>query len=1138
VSAVVPESAQVPEDVGAREAILVDLAQTQFVEAGAGSGKTTMLVGRIVRLVVRGQATIEQIAAITFTEAAAAELRERITEELERVAAGDHDDVFAAAWDEDQRAAGRQRADEARSGVDGAGITTLHGFARRILSEHPLEAGMAPVIEVLDDVQSSVSFNERWRSFLDELLSDPAYEEVLLRAFVCGITSEHLRALALQLNDHWDLLGPIGPVPSRLVALDPAPIVGPLRVALGLAGCCTESGDPLLEHLERIAPIVERLGQPRDELEVLEIVDAASERTANSSLKKWSTKSGQKGNWAGRKPEVAAALQTAQDATETLRQSVLDEVLVVLVGALTALVRRGVDARQRDGRLEVHDLLVHARDLVRSDPSVRDALHRRYRYVFIDEFQDTDPIQIELAARLAARPGSNAAEWTELDLEPGHLFFVGDPMQSIYGFRRADVARFAAARDHFVSSPLQLVTNYRSVQGIVDWVNALFASMIGDGEPGVQSRHEPLRSVRPALGDRAPVVVFGGAGAKGENAATVRSREASEVAEIIETIRDEGWLVGDEKRPARLNDITILIPARTALASLQDALDDRDLAYQLETSSLVYTSREVQELLVVLRAIADPSDEVSILGALRSALFGCGDDDLMVFRTAGGVWDYRVAAPASIGTEHPVERARASLRALHEGHRWRDVSELIESVLTQRWAFGLALDEARPRELFRRLRFVADQARRFSNAFGGDLRRYLDWTDVQATDEVRVTEVVLPESDHDAVRVMTIHSAKGLEFPIVILAGLGTAQPPQRGARVLGELGAIQVSLRKSLRTSGFEVLDQAETRKDRAERQRLLYVAATRARDHLVVGLHRSAQAPENLASLVDAEVEAFAPLWRRPTPSAAVVAGPAPPETNRQPKLSIEAFATEREQWRRGHADRLSLEGRPSSISATRAVKLVMAERETQHETQRVGDGVGEDLASEESGSEPSLDEINRWRKGRAGTEFGRAVHATLQMIDLETGARLSELARASAVVEGIGHRSGDIERVVASALESPTVRSAIGARHWREFYVGVPIGGQVLEGFLDLLIERDGGFEIVDYKTDQSETDAEIDGRMERYRFQGAAYALAVERATGQPVLDCTFLFVRPSGAVARPVVDLEEAKAAVGRIFTDR
>ncbi len=1097
----------VVDDQPARDAVAGELDATLFVEAGAGTGKTTAMVGRIVALVTTGRARLSEIAAITFTEAAAAELRDRVTEALER----------AAALEVDGSSSGPAHAAAALAEVDGAAILTLHAFARRVLSEHPFDAGLPPVIEVFDELRSTVAFDERWDGFVDRLLETPSLEQPVLRALACGVTLGHLRLLARQFDANWDLVLDAELGRPDLSPVERAGVLGPLRAARALAHWCHDPTDKMAERLAGLGDFVEDLAAADGEDEVLRLLVRAPSLAARV---------GRQERWHGHLSEVRAQLAAAQAARVELIARIANEAMGQLLVELRALTLAAAAERRRDGRLEYHDLLVQARQLVRDHPAVGAALGSRYRYLLIDEFQDTDPIQAELALRIAsADPDAAGTPWTELTFEPGRVFFVGDPKQSIYRFRRADVGLFLWAGEREGSRAVTLSRNFRSVPGVLDWVNAVFSDLIGDGEPGLQPAFEPLAPVRPPLGGPGagpPVVVLGGPVDDEASLAAIRAQEAAEIASAIRAARDEGWRVGEEGRPARLSDVTVLVPTRTGVPDLQRALDAADVPYRLEVSSLVYGSPEVRDLLTVLRAVDDPTDEVSVVAALRSALFGCGDDDLVDFRLAGGRWDYRQPPPGSLGTDHPVVLGQAALARLHGGRWWSDVSALVEEVLADRRQWELALDGPRPREAWRRLRFVADQARQFADAVGGDLRRYLAWTDLQAAEDARVTEVVLPEHDDDAVRIMTIHAAKGLEFPIVVLAGLNVPWSRRGGPEVLWGPDGPEVHLNQDIESPGFAALSSFERRAELSERRRLLYVAATRARDHLIVSLAHKAQGASNShAALLDAACRAHPSLWRRldpPVTPLGPVAAVTPPAADH-----VDDPAT-RSAWGDEHAERLAAAlARPRVLAATAVAKLGRSD-----ERGDVGSGTPDDPGLEKG--EPG-GELPAWRRGRAGTSVGRAVHAVLQAVDLATGSGLEALAVAHATAEGVADEAGEVARLVRAALESPTLRSLSTRRYWKELYVGAPVEGRVLEGFLDLLIEGPDGLQIVDYKTDRAATEGDLDQALDRYRLQGAAYAVAVEAAVGSPVAACTFLFLRRDGAVAREIEDLPAAMAEV-------
>ena len=435
-------------------------------------------------------------------------------------------------------------------------------------------------------------------------------------------------------------------------------------------------------------------------------------------------------------------------------------------------------------------------------------------------------------------------------------------------------------------------------------------------------------------------------------------------------------------------------------------------------------------------------------------------------------------------------------------------------MLVERRAFELGLDERRPRDTWRRLRFVVDQARAFTDAYGADLRHYLAWADLQSADDARVVEAILPDTDDDAVRIMTVHASKGLEFPIVVLAGLNTEDRPVSGVDVLWGRSGAEVKLVKGKATAGYAGLAAGESVHQAAEQIRLLYVAATRARDHLVVSLHRKEKTSSHAQRLapICADLTDDQPARPPAPPSAAVqltlAVDPADPVATEldlaeaRPRGAA-AVAAERERWILERAARLDRAASPRTVAATSVVRLAG------------GPDGWDDLAEE---LDPAADEgRGSARRGRAGTAVGRAVHAVLQVVDLATGAQLADLSRAQAAAEGVADRAGEIERLARSALDAEVVRSAVaGGRFWRELYVGAPVGDRVLEGFVDLLIEEPDGLTVVDYKTDAARTEGDLDRAVGRYRLQAAAYAVAVEQVLGRPVERGVLLFLRAGEA----------------------
>jgi ATP-dependent helicase/nuclease subunit A len=386
------------------------------------------------------------------------------------------------------------------------------------------------------------------------------------------------------------------------------------------------------------------------------------------------------------------------------------------------------------------------------------------------------------------------------------------------------------------------------------------------------------------------------------------------------------------------------------------------------------------------------------------------------------------------------------------------------------------------------------------------LREYLTWVRLQSAEGARVIETVLPETDDDAVRILTIHGAKGLEFPITVLSGL-TTQLSRRpgGVQVLFPPGGRwAVHLKKDLETAEFAEHQPIEEQMDWHERLRLLYVAATRARDHLIVSVHRKegAASDTTAAGLFynsgwdPALVEELKPAQTgAPTPAVAEVVRPDLPSL---------------EEWDRERSAALRSASRPVAVSATR-----LAEEAARALELEALAGVQKD---------PRDLDLSPWQKGRYGSAIGRAVHAVLQTVDLATGLGLAEAGAAQAAAEGMLGREGVIEAFCRSALASEVIREAARLPHWREVYVGIPYGDGVLEGYIDLLYRSADGLVVVDYKTDSWRSEADLQGKVDRYRVQLQAYARAVAEAAGESVAGLVLLFLNAGGAARAVEVEL--------------
>ncbi|MDE0802658.1 MAG: UvrD-helicase domain-containing protein [Acidimicrobiales bacterium] len=1143
-----------PTDAPARRRIVTDLDHTLFVEAGAGSGKTSSLVGRFVSLVLAG-ADVGGVAAITFTEAAAAELRARVREALEDVVCGRPVSGISHGIDDE----GVERARSALDGLDRATISTLHAFAQRLLLTSPIEAGLPPRVEVHDEISSALRTEDRWAGFVRRLLENDDLAVPLAAALALDIRMEHLAGAAATFDQNWDLLVDVDLTEDRSLVVDESSLAISVQSFLdaadrieAIAVECEDDTDKMKVWVrERMRPLLEPLIAAADDPYAMLQVAAEPPKC---------TTYGRAPNWpGGGKAEIIEIWTAARNAMIESRAEIADRVVRRLSVEVVEFTLAEARARRSEGRLQFHDLLVLARQVLRDDEGVRRRMHDRYRHLLIDEFQDTDPIQVELAVRIAADPGHDTSRpWDELEVEQGRLFFVGDPKQSIYRFRRADIDLFARTAGRNPGGATRLDTNFRTVAPIVDFANAVFGTIIspkviGPDEGGTESgevaqpEYSDLVPWRgPIVDDPGPAVLLVGHAEKESRAETLRVAEATDIAEALAEAHRDGWLVepkGSSPRPCRWGDMTVLLPSRTSLSHLRRALGDAGVPYRLETGSLVYATTEVRELLSVLRAVDDPGDEIALLGALRSRAYGCGDDDLLAWRRSGGSWSVLGGRLEDV-SPGPVADALVDLRDRHRRRPFQTVPEIIDAVVRDRRLFETALATDGHRDAWRLYRVVLEHARQFADTDPGGLRDFLRWAALQADDKLRATTPVLPEADVDAVRIMTVHGSKGLEFGITAVSGLSGGFPRStRGATVrFRPGGGFDVRMKKGLETAQFDARRTVEDVMGEHEGIRLLYVALTRARDHLIVSLHHKATSKigchahriaDALDGLVDDAADAAPSFERRdgssshradhsgdearPIEAVTPVGGDVTDSATQAWRQEIAAWTAARER----------VVGRAASGGSVSATAL------SRH--------LAEDASVlDDEHSEPTSEP---WRRGRAGTSIGSAVHAVLQHADLadEAGADLDSLATWQAQVEGV---VGSVEEITAKARSASTsalVRRAVRGRWWREVHVGAPIEAitgsapkgsvDLFEGFVDLLFEDGAGLVVVDYKTDAVPDDAAVRAALERYAPQGAAYAVAVEAATGRSVSEVHFLFLRGTEAIDAVVPDLETAKEQV-------
>ena len=1170
-------------DWATEQKIANDLYSNFLVEASAGTGKTYSLVTRVVSLIKAGPdnggATMDRLVAITFTEAAAAELSDRIRSRMEQLLADHHPDDardVLGPLSADERA----RIETAIRDIDQATIQTIHGFAGQLLRERPTDVGLPPGWLQLDDLAATQRFNESWERWLEWALGSntgvsPDLQNVLRALIGARVGVRRWRDLARIFSDRYHHLRSDSSIESIDLPALAANAAGELRA---LAAECSDPTDLLRTRINDAIATLDAAAAAaagNDSNAVAQALEEGAPIVPGGSP-------GARKNWPVSPTDVRADFRRIGQAFQIAARS---HHLIALLHELRRHFVLAFEAeRKSDGVCTFDDLLVWGRDLLRND-GARRHFQRQYSHILIDEFQDTDPLQAEIAFYLASHPDADIQQhpWPSLPLSAGKLFLVGDSKQSIYRFRGADISVTNQVKSGGQLQVLTLTENRRSQQPILDWVNPRFAEiMVNDNSngPPVQAEYLPLIPnagiQRPGLGT---VQVFGDPEPSPDPSeyGTALELQARHIANLIVAHASIAAHASDsaqrlhvsdkdqqEIRPANFRDVCILLRFRTNLDSLLRALENAGVPFRVEGGSLLFDTQEVQDLLNCLHAIDDPTNQVPVVAALRSLAFACSDEDLLRWAAARGPWDYtsELLNDSDAGSQRqqelravaPVWQAMTTLRQYHRQRHSAPVSRFISEFIRERRLEQLDLAEYRAREIWRRRQFLIDQARSFEAANPEDtgnsfwnLHRFLRWAASQQEENARIAETTTPETDDDAVRIMTVHAAKGLEFPIVILPDSTRPQSNRGRPPVLfdadnGTAVCAVGSGGMSMESVGYADIFALETRHADAEAVRLQYVAATRARDHLFISRYATVR---RAASANESEI-AFANMPDDlPHTTAAVTADVILANQDATPHDSPPAApAYVPQQWQANRSESIRHRSVQQAVTATWLARVAAGDSAP---VPTPADEAAAVIAPPVDDKEAEPDQERPWKTGRGGTAFGRAVHAVMQdmvnrlspQLPLSAGAgaddlssiadpHIARLAALHASAEGLSSQQDEVASLVRDALRHPEMLNALRApRRWTEISVAAPVqtsrGPVVIEGIIDLLYEDTAGqLVILDYKSDAVGNDADVDSKMAHYQYQGAAYAVAVETATRMPVKAVRFLFMR-AGAV-RQIDDL--------------
>jgi ATP-dependent exoDNAse (exonuclease V) beta subunit len=1153
-------------DDDSRRVIRESIDETVIVEAAAGTGKTTELVNRILAVIREGRADVREIVAVTFTEKAAGELKLRLRQGLELERRKTHDSAVI------------HRLEQAVARLEEAHVSTIHGFCADLLRERPVEARVDPLFKVLTEGQAERLFGEAFAGWFQSQLENPS-EGVRRslrrpsRAFRPGEVDEdgpveRLRRAAYDLAQWRDFRGAWARDSfDRAAAI--APIIELVHRVADISAKPSYIGDNLYLDTEPVRrasrdlkeiesrTIGSRIPDPRSpDLDFLE--SRLIELHRNRDFKRRRKGSG---------PTYGKSVTRAQvlEARDALVMVLMEfqvqadaELAALLHGELLECVDSYEALKQREGALDFLDLLVRARNLVRDDETVRRDFQRRFRRIFVDEFQDTDPLQAELLMLLAAGD-PRESRWDHIRPEPGKLFVVGDPKQSIYRFRRADVDVYRQVCQLLQASGatrVELRKSFRALPNVQRAINFAFSTLMDGDVESMQAHYVPLEPSRADTPQPSVVAlpVPRPYGRYSVSAMEIEKSLPSAVGAYVEwLVNHSGWTVTERRNPdvqVPLEPRHICLLFRRFVSYGEDitrkyveALEARGVRQLLVGGKTFHDREEIETIRAALTAIEWPDDQLSVFATLHGALFAIGDEQLLdYYHLAKCFHPFRIpqALPAPL---QPVRDALQELARLHAGRNGRPAADTVAALLDHTRAHvGFVLRPGGEQALANVLH-VAELARQYEFEGGMSFRGFVE-TLHERSAAAQAAEAPILEEGSDGVRLMTVHKAKGLEFPVVILADMTARLTPYDASRHVDAQRRVC-----ALRLGGWSPKDlndhkDLELRREQREGERVAYVAATRARDLLVVPVVGDAPysdgwvAPLN-GAIYPAETarrnataarrcpafkskdsvlerpegdpatsrtvcpgehhfgsgdDSFSVVWWSPEPAVLNLEAEAPVGLRRDDLIVKDVSPETRARYQRDYMSWRSTRDEAVARAKEPSIDVITA-------TEAAEGSVHPDVGN----IDVRVEDLSGTDVGGRGVRFGTFVHALLADVPLDSAdsSLIERLASAHGRVLGaspeeIDSAVGVVRRVLQHPIFEDAAQAAKDGRCYRETPVTLRMDeGGLVEGFVDLAFESNGEMVVVDFKTDR-----ELAGALDTYRRQVQIYAHAISVATGRP------------------------------------
>ena len=1056
------------------------LGKNIVVEAGAGTGKTTLLIDRLCLCVLAQGTPVEKLVALTFTEKAAAEIKTRFIFKLQQVlqALRNHtqDRTLALLREnfEVKDPVLKERAETALLRLDRACIGTIHGFCAEILKMFPLEAGLSPNAQIDSGYKGAEIFDAYWNRFLDTELGLHAVRAKRWKQVLETLNLDALKDFARQ-----------------LCAIKPVEYDYYSHRNLLISQCAQKAAR--LDELYRF--YMPQGKKPRNLEKALLWAANSLQRTALFLQQKEVPPAGNPcptpaicKDWDERDFEEARGLiGFAQKVTPENQQIFLAAYELVL--PLAKEVRR---AYAQEGVLGFDDLIIKTRDLLQQNLYVRRVLKEKFEVLFIDEFQDTDPVQGELLLFLAEEKPAAAPHWQEVHLAPGKLFVVGDPKQSIYRFRGADITAYELFTELILKQGGEkffLQKNFRSEPEIIEIANQVCSRTMVQ-ESAFQPAYVPIFTDKPA---RANTVQWQFVSAPEKDkplADDFRHNQAEQIARWI--AQHVGVMTLKDGRKLAYQDIALLTRVGTASRIYTDALRRYAVPFNTEMDKDFFRKQEINDCLLFLRAVADPEDKIALAGVLRSPFGGLSDAELYDLCSSGPLqWERLLNLPQTASCVAQIQR-------FHRLSGRLSVVQLLEKINQETFlpqACAAAYDQERTLSYLQQ--WVA-LARQYETQQTGNLNSFLAQVQTRWAQNPEVLTLPPADESADAVSVLTVHKSKGLEFPVVILADLSRKETASTHSE--DHLFSWQYAM-YGLRVGNIcdvnlAFLEEEQKKHSRCEEVRILYVALTRAKEKLLLAADARTGAEKGGAPFVEAG------LWPGQTQTVTSLDGKLQIPVEQVLYVPPQNFLYQQVVGARAKVEK------SGDLSVWRAA---YEERQASYE---------QALATSAKRTPSSLEETDRLTPAQQrAAQLGTVCHQALEQLVSGKAVNVLEACTQAAQLAAAAERAMQAAAVVGPFVQTDIFKQIQACKLLAcEMPFTVLLEDKTIQnGIMDVVLENEQGIWVADYKTDQVQPGQEQQLFEKKYRSQLEQYRRAAQQIFPGKKVRASVIFLRTFAVV---------------------